>query len=73
MFRSFMFYIYSLDTISTNSSFKLKLFFLPFQYPKNKNCVSLILLLITGKPWLLIVALVAYIVAFARIGCLSQH
>jgi hypothetical protein len=32
-----------------------------------------ILLLITGKPWLLIVALVAYVVAFAKIGCLSQH
>ena len=32
-----------------------------------------ILLLITGKPWLLIVTLVAYVVAFAKIGCLSQH
>jgi hypothetical protein len=32
-----------------------------------------ILLLIAGKPWLLIVAFVAYIVAFAKIGCLSQH
>ena len=32
-----------------------------------------ILLTIAGKPWLLIVAFVAYIVAFARIGCLSQH
>ena len=32
-----------------------------------------ILLLINGKPWLLIVALVAYVVAFARIGCLSEH
>jgi len=32
-----------------------------------------ILLLITGKPWLLIIALVAYVVAFAKIGCLSQH
>jgi len=32
-----------------------------------------ILLIITGKPWLLIIALVAYIVAFAKIGCLSEH
>ena len=32
-----------------------------------------ILLLITGKPWLLIIAFVAYVVAFAKIGCLSQH
>jgi hypothetical protein len=32
-----------------------------------------ILLTIAGKPWLLIVAFVAYAVAFAKIGCLSQH
>jgi hypothetical protein len=31
-----------------------------------------ILLMITGKPWLLIIALVAYVVAFAKIGCLSH-
>ena len=31
-----------------------------------------ILLVMAGKPWLLIVAVVAYIVAFARIGCLSH-
>jgi hypothetical protein len=31
-----------------------------------------ILLLITGKPWLLIIAFVAYVVAFAKIGCLSH-
>ncbi len=32
-----------------------------------------ILLIITGKPWLLIIAFAAYVVAFAKIGCLSQH
>ncbi|MGO8838969.1 MAG: hypothetical protein ACLQAH_16545 [Limisphaerales bacterium] len=32
-----------------------------------------ILLVIAGKPWLLIAAVVAYVVAFSRIGCLSQH
>ena len=32
-----------------------------------------ILLTIAGKPWLLIVAFVAYVVAFAKIGCLSEH
>ena len=32
-----------------------------------------ILLTIAGKPWLLIIAFVAYVVAFAKIGCLSQH
>jgi hypothetical protein len=31
-----------------------------------------ILLIITGKPWLLIVAFVAYVVAFSKIGCLSH-
>jgi thiamine transporter ThiT len=31
-----------------------------------------ILLLIAGKPWLLIVSLLAYLVAFAKIGCLSH-
>ena len=31
-----------------------------------------ILLVMAGKPWLLIVAVVAYIVAFARFGCLSH-
>jgi hypothetical protein len=31
-----------------------------------------ILLLMAGKPWLLIVALLAYVVAFAKIGCLSH-
>ena len=31
-----------------------------------------ILLLIAGKPWLLLVAFVAYVVAFAKIGCLSH-
>jgi hypothetical protein len=32
-----------------------------------------ILLTIAGKPWLLIVAFLAYVVAFAKIGCLSEH
>jgi hypothetical protein len=32
-----------------------------------------ILLIITGKPWLLIIALATYVAAFAKIGCLSQH
>jgi hypothetical protein len=31
-----------------------------------------ILMVLSGKPWLLIAALLAYIVAFARIGCLSH-
>ena len=31
-----------------------------------------ILLTIAGKPWLLIIAFVVYVVAFSKIGCLSQ-
>lgn len=31
-----------------------------------------ILLLVAGKPWLLIVATVAFIVAFGKIGCKSH-
>ena len=31
-----------------------------------------VLLLITGKPWLLIAALLAYVIAFSKIGCLSH-
>jgi hypothetical protein len=31
-----------------------------------------ILLLMAGKPWFLIVALVVYVVAFGRIGCVSH-
>ncbi len=31
-----------------------------------------ILMLIGGKPWLLIAGLLAYLIAFARIGCLSH-
>jgi hypothetical protein len=31
-----------------------------------------ILLLLTGKPWLLIIAVLVYIVAFSKIGCLSH-
>jgi hypothetical protein len=31
-----------------------------------------ILLMIAGKPWLLIVAFVVYALAFARIGCISH-
>ena len=32
-----------------------------------------ILLLVAGKPWLLIIVIPVYLVAFAKIGCLSQH
>ena len=32
-----------------------------------------VLLMVAGKPWPLIIAFVAYVVAFAKIGCLSQH
>jgi hypothetical protein len=31
-----------------------------------------ILLLLAGKPWLFIVGLVAYIVAFGKIGCMTH-
>lgn len=31
-----------------------------------------ILLVLAGKPWLLAFAVLAYIVAFARFGCLSH-
>jgi hypothetical protein len=31
-----------------------------------------ILLLLAGKPWLLIVAVLAYLVAFGRIGCITH-
>ena len=31
-----------------------------------------ILLLIQGKPWLLVIGVVGFIVAFARIGCKSH-
>jgi hypothetical protein len=31
-----------------------------------------ILLLLAGKPWLLIVALLAYVVAFGKIGCMTH-
>jgi len=31
-----------------------------------------ILLLLAGKPWLLIIGLVAFVVAFGKIGCLSH-
>jgi hypothetical protein len=32
-----------------------------------------ILLLVAGKPWPLIIAFLIYVVAFGKIGCLSQH
>jgi len=32
-----------------------------------------ILLLVLGKPLLFIVAVVAFILAFAKLGCLTQH
>jgi len=31
-----------------------------------------ILLLLAGKPWLLIIGLLAYLIAFAKIGCMSH-
>jgi hypothetical protein len=31
-----------------------------------------ILLMVAGKPWLLILAFIAYVVAFGRIGCQSH-
>jgi hypothetical protein len=31
-----------------------------------------ILLLLAGKPWPLILALLAYIVAFSRLGCMTH-
>ena len=31
-----------------------------------------ILLLMAGKPWLLIVGFLAYLIAFSKIGCLSH-
>ena len=31
-----------------------------------------LLLLMAGKPWLLIAAFLVYLVAFAKIGCLSH-
>jgi hypothetical protein len=33
---------------------------------------GILLLMITGKPWLLIVAFIAFIVAFGKIGCKSH-
>lgn len=32
-----------------------------------------VFLLVAGKPLLLIIALPVYLVAFSKIGCLSQH
>jgi len=31
-----------------------------------------ILLMVAGKPWLLIAALVAYVVAFGKLGCMTH-
>jgi hypothetical protein len=31
-----------------------------------------ILLLLAGKPWLLIISLAAFVVAFGKIGCMSH-
>jgi len=31
-----------------------------------------ILLTLAGKPWLLLVAFLAYLLAFAKVGCLSH-
>jgi len=33
---------------------------------------GILLLMLTGKPWLLIVAFIAFIVAFGKIGCKSH-
>ena len=32
-----------------------------------------VFLLVAGKPWLFIIAFLVYLVAFSKIGCLSQH
>ena len=32
-----------------------------------------ILLLLAGKPWLLLGGFLVYIVAFSKIGCLGEH
>ena len=32
-----------------------------------------VFLLVTGKPWLFIAAFFIYLVAFSKIGCLSEH
>jgi hypothetical protein len=32
-----------------------------------------IVLTVAGKPWLLIVAFLLYVIAFAKIGCLGHH
>ena len=32
-----------------------------------------VFLLVAGKPWLCIIAFPIYLVAFSKIGCLSQH
>ena len=31
-----------------------------------------ILMVMAGKPWLLVAALLAYVIAFSKIGCLSH-
>jgi hypothetical protein len=31
-----------------------------------------ILLLLAGKPWLFIIAFIAYVVAFSKIGCMTH-
>ena len=31
-----------------------------------------ILLLVAGKPWLLIIAFIAFVVAFGKLGCMSH-
>jgi hypothetical protein len=31
-----------------------------------------ILLLLAGKPWLLILAVLAYLIAFGRLGCMTH-
>ena len=32
-----------------------------------------VFLLVAGKPWLFIIGFLVYLVAFSKIGCLSQH
>ena len=32
-----------------------------------------VFLLVAGKPWLFILAVPVYLIAFGKIGCLSQH
>jgi hypothetical protein len=56
----------------SSASMKLTLAILVYGLIGLTLCAG-ILLVLAGKPWLLICALLAYLVAFGKIGCLSQH